>query len=376
MKVAYLLGSLGRGGTETMTLDIFRNLKAAQYEAIGFYRKTGVLEQDFLQSGVSMIFLPNTKNYFSYLNSLRKAIIENKIDIIHAQQPIDALNARLACLFKNVPVLLTLHGYHFGQDFLWMSILRIILPFTTKNIFVSKTQKDYFIRKFHLKKKNQTVVYNGISFNKFSSVNNGMVPETVFQLRKTLYPDNKCLLLGTVGNFNTGRDQLTLCRFIKLLIDSNVRNFHFVFIGSYIGTESDYYDKCVSYCNQNALNKYVTFLGQRNDVPVLLPQLDAFFYSTIHDTFGIAVVEAMAAGVPVFVNDWDVIKEISEDGKYVTLYNTGDENDLLRNFMLFLQDKKQFLQKSVMAYDYVRVKFSIENHIQNLKNEYMRLISK
>lgn len=376
MKVAYLLGSLGRGGTETLILDIFRNIKKNQFDVIGFYRKKGALEQDFLHSGVPMLYLPNTKNYFKYLWNLRKAIVLNNIDIIHAQQPFDALNARLACIFKNKTVVLSHHGYHFGHDFLWMTVLRIILPLTSKNIFVSKTQMEFFIKKFHLKKRNQTFIYNGISFDKFISVNEPKLPKEVFRLKEALSLDNNCLLFGTVGNFNTGRDQLTLCRFIKLLIDNNILNFHFVFIGSYIGTESAYFEKCTSYCTQNSLNKYVTFLGQRSDVPSLLSQFDGFFYSTFHDTFGIAIVEAMAAGVPVFVNDWDVMKEISDNGKYVTLYNTGDENDLLQKFMLFLQDKKQFLRKSELASDYVREKFSIENHIENLKKEYLTLISK
>lgn len=35
MKVAYLLGSLSRGGTETLLLDVFRNADKADFEFIG-----------------------------------------------------------------------------------------------------------------------------------------------------------------------------------------------------------------------------------------------------------------------------------------------------------------------------------------------------
>lgn len=52
----------------------------------------------------------------------------------------------------------------------------------------------------------------------------------------------------------------------------------------------------------------VHFMGPRSDVPELLASWDAFLYSTDHDTFGIAVVEAIAAGLPTFVNDWEVMK--------------------------------------------------------------------
>lgn len=39
MKVAYLFGSLNRGGTETLLLDICQNLKKTDFDAIGIYRK-------------------------------------------------------------------------------------------------------------------------------------------------------------------------------------------------------------------------------------------------------------------------------------------------------------------------------------------------
>jgi len=106
------------------------------------------------------------------------------------------------------------------------------------------------------------------------------------------------------------------------------------------------YDDCVNYCKQNGLEYKVLFLGSRTDIPQILDQLDAFVYATDHDTFGIAVVEAMAVGVPVFVNDWEVMKEITVDGKYATLYKTKDEKDLLREFMLFLQNKQVCQSKS------------------------------
>jgi hypothetical protein len=38
---AFLLGSLNRGGTETLLLDVFQNISSAKFEALGVYRKTG-----------------------------------------------------------------------------------------------------------------------------------------------------------------------------------------------------------------------------------------------------------------------------------------------------------------------------------------------
>jgi glycosyltransferase involved in cell wall biosynthesis len=182
-----------------------------------------------------------------------------------------------------------------------------------------------------------------------------------------LTPDT--MLFGTVGNFLPGRDQLTICKFLKLLKKEDV-SFHFIFVGKRIEISANLYDDCVNYCRQNNLLENVSFLGSREDVPAILSQLDAFVYATDHDTFGIGVVEAMAVEIPVFVNDWMVMSEITDDGKYATIYKTKDEQDLLRHFLLFLQDKTNFLTKAANASFFVRQKYGIENHIEKLKKIY------
>jgi len=84
------------------------------------------------------------------------------------------------------------------------------------------------------------------------------------------------------------------------------------------------------------------------------------------------VVEAMAVGIPVFVNDWEVMTEITENGKYVTLYKSNDEVDLLQQFMVFLQDRETYKDKAREAACFVSEKYSIEKHIENLKHVYSR----
>ncbi|MBP1637759.1 MAG: glycosyltransferase, partial [Bacteroidetes bacterium] len=178
--------------------------------------------------------------------------------------------------------------------------------------------------------------------------------------------DESTILIGSVGNFNEVRDQFTLCHLARLLSEQNI-DFHLIFAGKRVDNISERYDNCVDYCKEHNLLSHVHFLGSRQDVPNILSQLNAFIYASDHDTFGIAVVEAMAVGVPVFVNDWEVMTEITEDGKLATLYITKDENDLVEKFKLFLQNKEEYKQKALKAASYVRQKYSIEKHIDQLK---------
>jgi len=358
MKIAYLLGSLNRGGTETLLLDVFKNSDKAAFDFIGIHRKDGALKNDFYAVEQKFIKLsPKFKFDIFYLFKLRKLLKKENIQIAHAQQFLDALYAKIACFGTKIKVIQTYHGFE-KNNFL----LKFIIKKTDKNFFVSDYQKEIYIKKYNLKPEKQATVYNGISFEKFNKNEQIHLPQA----------NNNGIKMAMVGNFVRGREQNTVCRFLKLLNNENIA-FDFYFVGAKNNAESWRYDDCVQYCKKNGLCEQVHFLGSRNDVPAILKNVDAFIYSTSHDTFGIAVIEAIACEIPVFVNDWDVIKEIVDNGKLAVLYKTKDENDLLEKFLLFLQNKNRYDENAKKNAIEIRKKFSIENHLTKLNQEYLNL---
>lgn len=368
MKIAYMLGSLNRGGTETLLLDVFSH-KELLPECVCIYRKSGVLENDFMRTGVKMKKNAVGSTWFSYLRELRAFIKQEKIDLVHAQQPFDAFMAFVATIGLPVKIIQTLHGYDYNNGFVAKFVLLISLKLTQANVYVSHHERKYYTQKYNLHFKKQFVVYNGINLDKIQ-LNTHTINAS---FRSELGLAENTILMGMVGNFVPGRDHMTICRFINKLKDQYI-NFHFVFIGKKTDAYPELYDTCYQYCLQNNLLQHVSFLGSRNDVPLLLPQLDAFVYATDHDTFGIAVVEAMLAGVSVIVNDWEVMREISDNGKYVSLYKTKDEVDLLSQMMSFINDKDEFRKKAVLAHEYAKTHFSIEKHINCLCYLYNEII--
>lgn len=365
MKIAYLLGSLNRGGLEILMLDTFKNVSQQNLDCIGIYRKPGILEQEFKETGIKMFYLSYYANKFKYLVELRKLVKQQKITIVHAQQFIDTFIAWIVCFGTNIKIVQTIHGYDFDLNFLNKKLLNFTLKKTSCNIFVSRYQKEYYESIYNLSHEKQKIVHNGISFDKLDRFD-------YRSIREELNIGNEPILIGSIGNFTTVRDYYTLCRFAKLLIEYKI-NFQMVFIGKQDDSVPQRYQQCVTYCEDNKLSNNVHFLGSRSDIPNILYQLDAFVYATDHDTFGIAVVEAMAVGIPVFVNDWEVMKEITVDGKYATLYKTKDEKDLLREFMLFLQNKAGYISRAEQASDFVHQQYSIEKHIANLNTLYATL---
>jgi glycosyltransferase involved in cell wall biosynthesis len=369
LKIAYLFGSLNRGGTETLMLDFFKKAKIVKFDIIGIYRKDGALLCDYKNTGVELFQL-KPKHIFDlfYFLKLRKLLTSKKISIVHAQQAIDALYAWCACLGTGIKIVLTLHSYNPKYFWLAHNITKFIIRQTDLNIFVSKSQRAYYQKKYFLKSSHkQHVIYNGISFDKFDNYGNKSIAGE-------LKISKNSLLLGCVGNFTAVRDQMTTCRFLHLLNKKGV-DFVFLFVGEKSNKEYWCYDDCVQYCTNKNLNGKVFFLGSRNDVPNILNQLDAFIYSSNHDTFGIAVIEAMAMEIPIFVNDWEVMKEITENGEHGILFKTRNEHDLYSKFLQFLQNKEAFIQKAKKDAAWARQKYDISRYLKELRNIYAELLS-
>ena len=63
----------------------------------------------------------------------------------------------------------------------------------------------------------------------------------------------------------------------------------------------------------------------RRDVPELVGELDLFVFATTADEgLGIALIEAMAAGVPVVASDVGACREVLDDGALGLLVPPGD----------------------------------------------------
>jgi glycosyltransferase involved in cell wall biosynthesis len=366
MKIAYMMGSLNRGGAEVLMLDLFRNAKQADMDIIGIHRNTGNLYEEFINTGHKLILL-RSKSLISikYLLKLRKTIKSNSISIVHANQAVDAFRAWLACRGTKVRIVLTLHGHFYGQNWLKNTWFKWLVNSLHAVIFVSKAQfEDYRNRKLITSNKSNhfNIIYNGIDLNKIKKAR-------ALSLKEEFNLSNDALILGTVGNFGPGRDQMTICRFLKLLHWGGV-DFHFFFIGGKNHREPWRYEQCVDFVKQSKIDQKVHFLGIREDVRGLLKQLKAFIYSSEHDTFGLAVIEAMAAGSHVFVNDIPVMQEITRNGELGMIYQSGNEHNLLKIFNESISGSDVINNKKAHALKYVNEKYSIVNYISSLSKLY------
>lgn len=364
-KVAYMFGGMNRGGAETIMLDVFRNWRNAHFEFIGIHRKDGAMHNAFYAAGPKLYQLsPRRFGYVRYLMQLRRLIKSENIITVHAQHWLDMIYAWLATIGMHVQLVTTLHGFYPMKGLNGL-LCRMSIRTADDVCFVSLYEQEWYQRHMRISNSKCHVIYNGVDFRKIDSA----TPSLKFAEK------SQKIRLAMVGNFVSGRSQNIIVKSIQILNERGISNFEFYFIGKRSDAEPHLYDECEQICRLNKMT-HVHFLGARSDVPALLKAMDGFVYSTDHDTFGIAVVEAMYAGLPIVVNDWSVMKEVCGESinKAVTYFKTKDVEDCASVIEKLLkcisESTAEFKKRSANNAQWVRERYSIEAYIERLHHIY------
>lgn len=364
MKVLHLLDTLGRGGAETIALDVCRNAARFGIELTFVTTRGGPLEEDFRQSGVEFIRLQRRLPIDpGVVFGLRRIIKERGIQIAQGYQPVEGLHLYLAA--KGLPVKRVL-SFQGGMRPSWknMRAARFLIPRMDANIAVSRGILNYHrdVDKF-VTAKNFHVIYNG--------ADPARIKPSGRSLKKELGLDEDAPLIGMVGNFyrDPRKDQLTVCRALPKVF-AEVENLHCVFAGTPEPGAEHKLEECIDLCRAEGIAARVHFLGARADIPDVLAALDIFVFSSLHEGLPLAVTEAMLAGVPLVVSGIEPLLEVSDNGNAAEVFPVGDAGALAEKILKLLKNDRlrEGLRKS--ALEFARENFSIDAHLSKLKKLY------
>ena len=118
---------------------------------------------------------------------------------------------------------------------------------------------------------------------------------------------------------------------LMLSILENDANAHLMLIGPI--TSQWYFDELVAEIDAKGLRERTTIIkGLPPDSPILLSALkssDVFVLPSVHEPFGIAALEAWAAGIPLLAANVGGLKDFVEDEKTGLLFNPDSPESLL-----------------------------------------------
>lgn len=216
-------------------------------------------------------------------------------------------------------------------------------PFTYRLLCCSVYIRDATVRDFSVSPRETRAVFNACDLQRFSPLKLG-----------SPWPHQPARL-GMVARLEHHKDQPNLIRALALLRDLGVHADLWL-IGE--GSQRPQLEALIA---ELQLGSKVQLLGSRRDIPALLAQLDLFVFSARPDEgFGIALAEAMAAGVPIVATDVGACREVLQGGRCGLLVEPYSPQALALGIRKALADPNATRQRVAAARVRALRDFSVE----------------
>lgn len=285
----------------------------------------------------------SSKNILPLIKLIILLRIKFKPDVIHVHDP---KIGKLIRFFCSTPVVLTVHNTNMD-----------IRPMKGYNkIFaISKTVKLDIESRSNLKCE---VIYNGIRTQDIK-IRELFVAPGIY----------KIILVKRLDHRTKGQDLLVNA--LDLLINrKGIKNIKLYLAGE--GKSRDFIQRLIDDLN---LQEHVFLLGNKSREWVYenLHKYDLFIHPSRYEGFGLTVVEAMAAKVPVIASNIEGPAEILEYGKYGIMFESDNYEDLALQIenAVRLYENGEIVKIIESAYHHCITNFNITRTAQEYCESYL-----
>ncbi len=318
----WLTKGLGRGGVERLLVDMYPLVDRERFEVDVAYVlpwKDNYVEA-LTDAGARVECLGTGRADPRWVARLARLIGERRYDVIHTHAPIPGVAARLTGLRPGGPKLIHTEHNLWGRYRFPTRLANAATYARNSGVIAVSDTVARSIRPWP--RWGQPTVETVLHGTVLASVRSLSDAERRDGRLSVGVPVDR-FLIGKVGNFTPKKNHRNLLE--ALAGEGPIARAHLVLIG--LGPLEDELRRAV---DELGVAERVTFLGSRDDVFELLPLLDAFCLSSRFEGFPIALVEAMATGLPCVATTVGGIPEIMEDGRNGLLVPSEDPLALRR----------------------------------------------
>ncbi|MBV9220691.1 MAG: glycosyltransferase family 4 protein [Methylobacteriaceae bacterium] len=255
---------------------------------------------------------PRGRRHLPYVRQLFGIIRRHRIRIVHAHNDAAKFWA-FACKLR-FPYLKIVYTVHGNGDFDRFQPLH--LPFhralVDRTIAISQSVLDECLAAGI---QNAVLIHNGIPVGRFATASTLRRPSAVLRLVNVARIDHRI------------KGQDILIRAVRRCLDAGI-DVTCRLIGNASAERPDSLPFLVALVRELHLADRIVVLRDRTDIPGLLQEADVFIFPSRREGFGLVVLEAMAAGLPVIVANVDGPAELVQDGETGLRFEPGSDADL------------------------------------------------
>ena len=309
-----------------------------------FVPPDGLMHEAFASLGVKVHSLGD--QYSSAIRRLRHILRLERIDVCVCGSFKAYVTAKAASVGLPCSVVFWIPGISLViEGVLRKSIFRLLSRRDTL-IYISEAVKAAHDYPAH--KGRAEVIYHGIS-DPFK--NEDLAPVNR-DFRETLGIPRDARVIGYTAEFIALKDHLTLLRAFDE-ISKRLSDTHLVLIGT--GT---LFNEVREEAQRMPCANRVHFLGARRDARRLLGLFDIYAHVARGEGFGLAVAEAMLAGLPVVASNSGALPEFVIDGVTGVLFEVGNFVDLGEKLLTLLENETLRASLGASAREYCLERFS------------------
>jgi glycosyltransferase involved in cell wall biosynthesis len=369
-KVFFLLDSLNVGGTETQAVELARRISTAGYHVtLGCLRAQGPLLEKLRGSDVTVCeFYPqggidSPAGLYQMLR-LSWFLRRERFEIVHTHDLWSNLIGVPAARLAGVPAIVSSRrdlahfDWYQGKRRVWLRRVQNLSGAVVAN---ATPIRDALIAEDGFAPAKVRVIHNGLDIEKFH------VPRE----RERLFPgagDAKLIVL--VGNMHTDvKGHPWLIDAAKTVVQ-DVSSARFVLVGD--GDQRAAFEKRVA---TSGLEPNFMFMGRRSDVAKILACCDIAVLPSRAEGLSNAVLEYMAAGLPVIASRVGGNAELVQDGVTGLLVPSEDSSALAAALIKLLRDPVLARQTAENGHEFVVQNFSFERLVYAIDALYSELLA-
>jgi glycosyltransferase EpsF len=340
LKVLHVITTLGRGGIERWLLSMLQQIERADC-AMDFCCKgdsVGALAPLARESGASVYLQPLKVTQVGFIDGLRRLVSSEGYNVVHNHLQVYSWLPVYVSQDLGVPVITSFHCTEFPAE-TWLLRRPVVrqlrdvyahvsvkyaLRHTTVATGCSEGVVDVVREKYGGNK--WRVLYYGIDLPPLPT------RQERREFRESFGWKADTPILVHVGRFAEQKNHFGLLRVFQL-VRQRFPNVKLLLVG-----EGSLRPDVEAAVRERQLSQSVKFLGLRDDVPAVVSRCDVFLFPSWFEGFGLAALEANAAGRPVVASDVAGTREAIEDGVTGLLRDPHDSEEMAEAVASLLAD--------------------------------------
>lgn len=329
LPVATVITRLDVGGAQETAVGVAASVDPDRFDVVllaGAERRNAGYEDRLRAAGVPLVTVADLRGSLRPVSDVRalvrlvRVLRERRPDVVHTHSSKAGVLGRVAARLAGVPVTVhTVHGWSFSAGMpgpaRWVAVAleRLLARRTTALVVVGESDRAAGLARGIGVPSSYHVIRSGVDVDRFR-----LTPGRRAAIRTALGVPEGVPLVGTVGRLAAQKDPEA---FVAMAhgVHRARPDARFVVVGD--GPLRTAIEQAIA---QQGLDGVVTLLGERDDVEQLLAALDVFVLTSRWEGLPRAVVEAMAAGVPVVASAVGCVADVVRHERTGLLVPAGD----------------------------------------------------